>query len=250
MNFGRLATPLSCASLVVVCGCATTAPATPGDPWEGMNRAVFSFNEALDAAVLKPVATGYQKVVPQVVRTGVHNVFGNIGDAWSAVNQLLQGKPTAALEMTLRFGVNTVLGFGGFVDIASEAGLERRSEDFGQTLGRWGAGPGPFVVLPLLGPSTLRDTAALPADLSVSPTALPDKRSERLAVGAVQMVSTRAQLLSVTQAIDQIALDKYALVRDGFLARRRNQVYDGNPPEEPEPPEEPPEGGAAPPPQK
>lgn len=246
----RAATLLACATLGAVCGCATTAPATPGDPWEGMNRAVFSFNESLDAAVLKPVATGYQKVVPQFVRTGIHNVFGNIGDAWSAVNQLLQGKPAAALEMTLRFGVNTVFGFGGVIDIATDAGIERRSEDLGQTLGRWGAGPGPYVVLPLLGPSTLRDTAALPADMSVSPSALPRKPSERLAVSTLQIISTRARLLSVTQAIDEIALDKYALIRDGFLARRRNQVYDGNPPEEPEPPDDPPEGGAGATPQK
>jgi phospholipid-binding lipoprotein MlaA len=236
MRWPPLRAPLA-AVLLLLGGCAT-APATPGDPLEGMNRAVFSFNEAVDKAVLKPVATGYQKVLPQFVRTGIDNFFGNIGDAWSAVNQLLQAKPAAAFEMGLRFGVNTVFGLGGLLDVAGEAGIERRSEDFGQTLGRWGLGAGPYLVLPLLGPSTLRDTAALPLDLRASPSALPDKESARYAVGTLQAVSTRARLLSATQAIDDIALDKYALIRDGFLARRRNQVYDGNPPEEPEPPEE------------
>jgi phospholipid-binding lipoprotein MlaA len=237
-------TALWCAALMSMVGCAS-APGAPNDPLEGWNRAVFSFNESVDSAVLKPVATGYQQVLPQFVRTGIDNVFANIGDAWSAVNQLLQAKPAAALEMGLRFGVNTVFGFGGFLDIASEAGIERRSEDFGQTLGRWGIGPGPYLVLPLLGPSTLRDTAALPADLRASPSALPNETSDRYAVGVLQTISTRARLLSATRAIDDIALDKYSLIRDGFLVRRRNQVYDGNPPEEPDPPEE---GSETPPP--
>jgi phospholipid-binding lipoprotein MlaA len=240
----RCCTTVGISAALSLGGCATT-PGTPNDPLEGMNRAVFSFNEAVDSAVLKPVATGYQKVLPQIVRTGVDNFFANIGDAWSAVNQLLQAKPAAAFEMGMRFGVNTMFGLGGLLDIASEAGIERRSEDFGQTLGRWGIGAGPYLVLPLLGPSTLRDTAALPADLSVAPAALPKRQSARYAVGALQTISTRARLLSATQAIDDIALDKYSLIRDGFLVRRRNQVYDGNPPEEPDPPEE---GSETPPP--
>lgn len=233
----------SAALALELMGCATV-PATPGDPLESVNRAVFSFNEAVDAAVLKPVATGYRAVVPQFVRTGVDNFFGNIGDAWSAVNHLLQAKPAAAFEMGLRFGFNTVFGIFGLLDVAGEAGIERRSEDFGQTLGYWGLGPGPYLVLPLLGPSTLRDTAALALDGRASPVALSDETRDRYAIAGLLVVSTRARLLSATQAIDDIALDKYSLIRDGFLARRRYQVYDGNPPEEPEPPEE---GAEAPP---
>lgn len=184
------------------------------------------------------MATGYQKVLPQFMRTGVDNFFGNIGDAWSAVNHLLQAKPHDALEMGARFTFNTLFGLGGLFDIAGEAGIGRRSEDFGQTLGRWGLGSGPYLVLPVLGPSTARDTAALTVDLRASPAAFFGETRDRVGVAALQLISTRARLLQATRTIDEIALDKYALIRDGFLARRRNQVYDGNPPEEPEPPEE------------
>jgi len=218
-------------------GCATTA--NRGDPLEGVNRAVFSFNEAIDSAVLKPAAIGYQAVVPQFIRTGVDNVFANIGDLWSAANQLLQAKPVAAIEMGFRFVVNSTFGLGGWFDIASDAGLERRSEDFGQTLGRWGFGTGPYLVLPLLGPSNFRDAAALTLDLQASPTVLLKEPRDRNPATLLQLVSTRARLLSATRAIDEVALDKYALIRDGYLARRRNLVYDGDPPEEPETESEP-----------
>ena len=223
------------AAALVLDGCAAT-PGTRGDPLEGMNRAVFSFNEALDRVAIRPVATGYQAVLPEFVRDSVDNFFNNFNDAWSAVNQLLQAKPAAALEMGLRFGVNTVFGFGGLVNIAG-AGIERRSEDFGQTLGRWGMPPGPYLVLPLLGPSTLRDTAALTLDLRALPEAFVEQRPERWALGTLQLISVRASLLATTRALDELALDKYSLVRDGYLARRRNLVYDGNPPDEPEAPD-------------
>lgn len=219
-------------------GCATPPGGSPQDPFEGFNRSVFSFNEAVDNAVLKPVATGYQKVVPQFVRTSVDNFFANLGDAWSAVNLVLQAKPIPALETGMRFVFNSTLGLGGLFDIAGDAGMERRNEDFGQTLGRWGVGPGPYLVLPILGPSTVRDTAALGADFQAAPAAWFEERRDRIGVTALQVISTRARLLSATRTIDDIALDKYLLIRDGFLVRRRNQVYDGNPPEEPEPSEE------------
>jgi phospholipid-binding lipoprotein MlaA len=228
---------LAALPLFVLGGCATT-PGTPNDPFEGFNRSVFSFNEAVDNAVLKPVATGYQKVVPQFVRTSVDNFFANLGDAWSAVNLVLQAKPVPALETGMRFVFNSTLGLGGLFDIAGDAGMERRSEDFGQTLGRWGVGPGPYLVLPILGPSTVRDTAALGADFQAAPSAWFQERRDQVGVTVLQVISTRARLLSATRTIDDIALDKYLLIRDGFLVRRRNQVYDGNPPEEPEPPEE------------
>jgi phospholipid-binding lipoprotein MlaA len=222
----------------VLGGCATTPGGAPQDPFEGFNRSVFSFNEAVDNAVLKPVATGYQKVVPQIVRTSVDNFFANLGDAWSAVNLVLQAKPVPALETGMRFVFNSTLGLGGLFDIAGDAGMERRNEDFGQTLGRWGVGPGPYLVLPILGPSTVRDTAALGADFQAAPAAWFQERRDQFGVTTLQVISTRARLLSATRTIDDIALDKYLLIRDGFLVRRRNQVYDGNPPEEPEPSEE------------
>lgn len=220
----------------VLAGCATTG-ATRGDPLEGFNRGVFAFNEALDTALLKPLATGYQALLPEIVRTGVDNFFDNLVDAWSAVNHLLQGKPVEATEMGVRFGMNTFIGLGGLLDVASDAGLERRSEDFGQTLGRWGLGPGPYIMLPLLGPSTVRDTAALVLDWRATPVAMLHESRDRVPLAVLQVISTRARLLSVTRAIEEIAIDKYALIRDGFLARRRNQVYDGDPPDEPPPPE-------------
>jgi phospholipid-binding lipoprotein MlaA len=221
---------------VGLAGCATTG-ATRGDPLEGLNRAVFEFNEALDTVILKPVATVYQAVLPELVRTGVDNFFDNLLDAWSAVNHLLQGKPVEATEMGVRFGMNTFIGLAGLIDVASDAGLERRSEDFGQTLGRWGIGAGPYIMLPLLGPSTLRDTAALVLDWRATPVAMLHESRDRVPLAVLQVVSTRARLLSVTRAIDDVALDKYVLIRDGFLARRRNQVYDGDPPEEATPPD-------------
>ena len=233
--------------LFVLGGCAT-APGSPNDPFEGFNRSVFSFNETVDNAVLKPVATGYQKVVPQFVRTSVDNFLANLGDAWSAVNLVLQAKPVPAIEMGMRFVFNSTLGLGGLFDIAGDAGMERRNEDFGQTLGRWGVGPGPYLVLPILGPSTVRDTAALAADFQAAPAAWFQERRDQTGVTVLQVISTRARFLSATRTIDDIALDKYLLIRDGFLVRRRNQVYDGNPPEEPEPPEPPEEGSDKPPP--
>jgi phospholipid-binding lipoprotein MlaA len=233
----RMRFALAALSLLVLGGCATT-PGAPEDPLEGLNRAVFSFNEAVDDVLLEPVATGYEKVVPQFVRTGVDNMFNNFADAWSAVNLLLQAKPQPALETGMRFVFNSTLGLGGFIDFATDAGIERRNEDFGQTLGHWGVGAGPYLVLPILGPSTVRDAASTVADFRALPSAWFDGWRERLAVDMVQLISTRARLLSATRQIDAIALDKYLLIRDGYLVRRRNQVYDGSPPEEPEPPEE------------
>lgn len=224
---------------------AAGAPAGPlpskKDPFEGWNRGVFSFNEAVDTAVLKPVAQVYHDVVPEYVRGLIDNVFGNIADAWSVVNHFLQGKVESGLTMGMRVVTNSVLGFGGLLDIGTEIGLERQSEDFGQTLGRWGIPPGPYLVLPILGPSTVRDTAALAADMQVAPaTFIDDTRATQLSVTLLQAVSTRAGLLGASKVLDDVALDKYSFLRDAYLARRRNQVYDGNPPEEPdEEPDEP-----------
>ncbi|MCA6218725.1 VacJ family lipoprotein [Ideonella sp. B7] len=214
------------------------APAVnPRDPYERLNRQVFEFNDKLDVHVLKPVAETYQKVVPSMVRTGVSNVLGNLGDVWSTVNQLLQGKMGNTLEMTMRVLTNTFFGMGGLFDQATELGMERRSEDFGQTLGRWGVPPGPYIVLPLLGPSDARDTLATPVDLYASlDTQLTSGTSATMGVSVLKVVNTRANLLGASQLLNEVALDRYSFLRDAYLARRRSQVYDGNPPDDDETP--------------
>jgi phospholipid-binding lipoprotein MlaA len=241
--------------LLLSAGCATVNPEgtrqSAGqklDPWENWNRKVFNFNEGLDVHVLKPVATAYQKVVPSFVRSGVSNFFGNVQDAWSAVNHFLQGKPESGLQMVARVEINTLFGLLGLLDVAQEAGLERQAEDFGQTLGVWGFGAGAYIVWPVLGPSSVRDSAALPLDRSASPALLFNDWGGELGLLTLQLVNTRAELLGATRVIDEIALDKYSFVRDGYLARRRSLVYDGNPPEPPAPrePEDGKDGAAAP----
>jgi phospholipid-binding lipoprotein MlaA len=227
--------------LVLLTGCATTGSVGPKtaaqrtDPWENWNRKVYAFNDRLDQAVLKPVATAYTNVVPQPVRRGVSNFFGNVSDVWSAVNNFLQGKFANGFQDVVRVGTNTLFGLGGFLDVASEFGADRQGEDFGQTLGRWGMAPGPYIVWPVIGPSTLRDSLALPLDLQVSPVLFVDDTVAQYALTGLQLVNTRANLLGASGLLNDIALDKYAFVRDGYLQRRRSLVFDGDPPEEKDP---------------
>ena len=232
-------------ALAAVAGCATAPQgaagvadrhtAGPKDPYEPFNRKVFAFNDTLDTYALKPVATAYTKVVPSPIRTGVHNFFGNFSDAWSAVNQLLQGKPGDAGSMTLRVLTNTTIGIGGLFDPATSLGLERKSEDLGQTLGVWGLEPGPYLVLPLFGSSDIRDALALPADTYVSPSLLvAPKYWKEVAIDAVGVIDTRAGLLGASQMLDELAFDRYTFVRDAYITRRRSLVYDGNPPDLPD----------------
>lgn len=214
-------------------GCSTLAR-TPGerlDPWENWNRKVFAFNEGLDEKVLKPVATAYSNVVPQPVRRGVANFFNNAADAWSAVNNFLQGKATAGAHDVMRVGVNTLFGLGGFLDPASEMGFEHSYEDFGQTLGYWGIGAGAYVVWPVFGPSTVRESFALPFDRAVSPAVVIHDGAAVSGITVLQIVNTRANLLGASRVLDDIALDKYTFVRDAYLQRRRSLVFDGDAPE-------------------
>ncbi len=228
-------------ALALLAGCATLHTAEGGtssqlDPFEKWNRKVFAFNEDLDRAVLIPVATGYNKALPEPARGGIRNFFANIRDAWSAVNNMLQGKVENGLHDVIRVGTNSVFGLFGFLDVASEMGLDHQYEDFGQTLGRWGVGAGAYVVLPLLGPSSVRDTIAAPFDYYVaSPSVLLDNGGAQLGIGSLNFISTRASLLGASRIIDEISLDKYTFVRDAYLQRRRNLIYDGNPPERAEP---------------
>ena len=216
--------------LALVTGCASAPGADPRDPWEGYNRGMYRFNDALDTAVLKPVATVYRDVLPQPVRTGVGNFFGNLGDVWSFVNQTLQAKPEAALHSFWRVMVNTTIGLGGVLDPASEMRLERRREDFGQTLGYWGVPPGPYFVLPLFGPSTVRDTVALPVDIYGHPLSHVNDVPVRNSLGATQIVNTRASVLGAVELLESAALDPHSFQRDAYLQKRRNDIHDGNPP--------------------
>ncbi|MBC3806715.1 VacJ family lipoprotein [Undibacterium seohonense] len=199
----------------------------PDDPLEGFNRSMFNFNESLDATVLKPTAQAYQTMTPDFVQTGIGNFFGNIGDAWTAVNNVLQGNIGDGVNDILRFGVNTTFGLAGFIDIASAAGMPKHRADFGQTLGVWGVPSGPFVMLPILGASTLRDTIATPidfkGDLLYSQTSTAVKNSTSL----LKVVDKRAAALDAVSLIEEAALDKYVFIRGAYLQRRESQISAG-----------------------
>lgn len=216
---------------ILLQGCATSSgvAADPRDPWEGMNRKVYAFNEKLDEAVLKPVAQAWVDVVPSFVRTGVRNFMGNLGDVWTTVNAVLQLKGQVAVESAARVVVNSTLGLYGVLDLATPGGIEKRKEDMGQTLGHWGVKPGPYLVLPVLGPATLRDAAALPVDWQASPGQYFQDASTRMGVALLNVTETRAGLLKATDAVKQASLDPYSFVRDGWLQKREYDVYDGNP---------------------
>jgi len=221
--------------LISLGGCATTGARTPGDPLERLNRGTYRFNDAVDRAVLKPVAKRYQLHVPQIIRTGIGNVLTHLAFPTTIVNDLLQLKLKDAAVDLGRFVLNSTLGLGGLLDPASHVGLARNDEDFGQTLGRWGVPPGPYFVLPLLGPSTLRDAPALAVDGQTDLRAQLDlKTGERVAIAVLSVVDGRASLLSLDQSI-QRAFDPYALVRNAWLQRREYKVKDGDVPDE-EPP--------------
>jgi phospholipid-binding lipoprotein MlaA len=224
---------LSVCLAILATGCATAPASKPKDPFEGFNRSVYEFNETLDQAVVKPVAQTYQQITPQPVRTGVKNFFGNLSDVWSTVNNALQLKPAQTAESFLRVLINSTVGLYGVLDIATELKLERHSEDFGQTLGYWGVPSGPYLVLPLLGPSTLRDTASFPVDSKGNLARRLEHVPTRNSLLATSMVDKRARYLSAGERLDELALDKYIFVRDVFLQKRLSEVWDGDPPEAP-----------------
>jgi phospholipid-binding lipoprotein MlaA len=217
-------------ALALLQGCATGP--NPRDPFEPFNRSVSRFNEGLDEAVLKPAAQVYQDVLPSPVRTGVSNFFSNLTDAWSMVNNLLQGRPQAAGDSFMRFTVNTFMGFGGVLDWASEMGIERHREDFGNTLGRWGVSTGPYLVLPVLGPSTVRDTAALVVDRQGDLVSHTHDVSARNSLYVLRAVDLRASLLRAGAVLDEAALDKYSFTRDIYLQRRGAVLPSGGDAEE------------------
>lgn len=211
-------------------GCATSG--NPKDPIEGFNRAMFSLNEGLDTVVIKPVAQGYDTALPQPLRNGVTNFFGNIADVFIAVNNLLQGKVPEAFSDAGRFAVNSTLGILGVMDVATDMGLEKHEEDFGQTFGRWGVDNGPYVVVPFFGPRTARDTVGLVLDVNADPVANVGNVPTRNTLLTLRVVSDRANLLPADKVIEEAALDKYSYMRDAYLQRRRSLIHDGNAPRE------------------
>jgi phospholipid-binding lipoprotein MlaA len=225
-----------CAALLLagsLAGCATSG-GNPADPLEKVNRAVFAFNDAADKVLITPVAKGYRAVLPGFLRTGIANFFSNLEDVWVSVNDVLQGKFQEGSEDFTRVIFNSTFGIGGIFDFASDVGLPKHSEDFGQTLGVWGVTSGPYVVLPLFGPSTFRDGFGLLVDgrADLVYRLVNDDVPLRNVLYATRAVGNRANLLDASSVLDQAALDRYAFVRDAWLQRRRNQIYDGNPPRE------------------
>lgn len=218
-------------TFTVLGGCATTgAGGDPRDPFEPMNRAIYKFNDEFDKAIAKPVAEAYRAFVPDAVRTGVGNFFSNINDVIVALNNALQGKIPDAINDVGRIAVNTTLGVLGFRDVATELGVPKNNEDFGQTLGRWGFRDGPYIVLPILGPSSVRDTVGWAGDIYTSPLVGVDNVNWRNSLIGLRFVTVRADLLEASAILETAALDPYEFVRDAYLQRRRNLVYDGNPP--------------------
>lgn len=226
----RIALTVLLAAMVGLTGCATTAN-NPKDPFEGFNRAMFAVNEGIDA-VVKPVAKGYDAAAPLPVKVVIGNFFGNLWDLWTAANNLLQGKGQDAVSDVGRVLVNSTLGIGGAFDVASDMGLSKHSEDFGQTLGRWGVGDGPYFYWPVIGPRTTRDTAGWLVDNFYDPVRRVDNIPLRNSLAGIRLIDTRASLLPSDKVVDEAAFDRYNYIRDAYLQHRRNMIFDGNPPRE------------------
>jgi phospholipid-binding lipoprotein MlaA len=224
-------------ALMVLAGCTTMRSPDARDPWEGVNRATFEFNDGFDQVLLKPVAEGYRFVMPTPARAAVTNFFANLQDPWIAVNQLLQGKPRLAIDDLARFVWNSTIGLLGLIDVASDMGLPKHKEDFGQTMAVWGIDFGPYVVLPILGPSSVRDGIGLiPDAYAYLPWQIPKwadfshRVTWQWSLTGLDLVQTRANLLDATNILEEAALDRYAFVRNAYFQRRRYLIYDGDPP--------------------
>uniref|UniRef100_UPI0040487C28 MlaA family lipoprotein n=1 Tax=Polynucleobacter sp. TaxID=2029855 RepID=UPI0040487C28 len=222
-------------SVIVMTGCATTQQnerVAKIDPFEPMNRAVFSFNEVADDYVIKPIAEAYKFVLPEFARTGVTNFFSNINDVLIGANNLLQGKPAETANDIGRFLINSTIGVLGLFDVATDMGLDKNREDFGQTLGVWGVPDGPYVMLPFFGASNVRDSVGFVVDIETDFILNSNKlnRDHKTSSTVLRVINRRADLLDAGQLLEDAAFDKYSFVRDGYIQRRRNQIHDGNPP--------------------
>lgn len=216
-------------------GCATLEyPPNPDDPLEGFNRSMYEFNDTLDVYVLKPVAKGYQAVTPDIVDKGITNFFSNLDDILVIFNDIFQFKFGQATSDTARFVVNSTVGLLGFIDIASDFGLPKHKEDFGQTLGYWGVKSGPYLVLPFFGPSSVRDSIGFVVDSSIELEVIYDNMSDAHELGMLSLkyIDKRADLLKVSNIIEETAPDPYAFTRDAWMQLRQHLVYDGNPPDD------------------
>jgi phospholipid-binding lipoprotein MlaA len=202
------------------------------DPAEKFNRKVFGFNEKVDQYLLKPVATGYNNYTPYPIKSAINNIYSNIEDIYSIANNILQLKPKGIAEDTMRVAINTVLGLGGTIDIASKAGIMRHREDFGQTMGYWGIPNGPYLILPILGPSTLRDSFGTAITIGLGPSDLIHHDIAQVAYNTLNIVRLRAGLLDITNSVDDLALDKYNFLRNAYLQKRKYDIYDGEAPDE------------------
>ncbi|MDT6962019.1 MULTISPECIES: VacJ family lipoprotein [unclassified Cupriavidus] len=223
----RLATALCAASLTLLAtGCATGPNANPADPLEPLNRAIFTVNDKADTYVAQPLAKGYQAVTPEPARLAVTNFFNNFSDVGNFANNVLQGKPVEAVETMMRVAINTVLGIGGLIDVATAAGMPRHSTDFGLTLGTWGVPSGPYLVLPLFGPSSFRDGVGVAGSIFLDPAHYFDD-AWRYSMFGVNLINTRANMLGATDLLSQAALDKYAFVRDAYTQRRQYLLSGG-----------------------
>ncbi len=212
-----------------LCGCATTSATVEYDPWEGFNRGVYAVNDFGDRVLIKPVAKGYKAITPRFVRRGVTNFFANLTTPRSALNNFLQGKPVRGLDDVARFLLNSTVGIGGLVDVATPSGLAAHDEDFGQTLAVWGVPNGPYMVLPLLGPSTLRDAFALPFDAVAEPLTHYENSDVRGPLYALRAIDLRARLLTAERLIAD-SKDPYITIRESYLQNRNYVIHDGDPP--------------------
>ncbi|TAG33370.1 MAG: VacJ family lipoprotein [Polaromonas sp.] len=227
MNLKTLFSAAAVCFALLLQGCATgpsAIPSNPADPLEPLNRTVFQFNDQLDRAIIKPVALAYRDVTPSLVRRGVTNFFNNIADVWSLANNVLQLQGADAADMLFRVTVNTFWGLGGVLDVASEMNIPRHTEDFGQTLGRWGVAAGPYVVLPILGPSTVRDSVGTLVDLNGNLVSRSGDVPVRNSLNALGIVNLRANFLATGDVLDAAALDKYTFTREIYLQRRRSLI--------------------------
>ena len=230
---------LVAALAAAVAGCASTGEERdPRDPWEPLNRGIYTFNDKLDQYLARPIATGYQKAVPGEIRLRVRNFIGNIADPFIGANNFLQGNFEDGVSDWARFAFNTTIGLFGIHDIATDMGYEKHNEDFGQTFGRWGAGSGPYLVLPVLGSSTLRDGIGWGFDFYTDPLNETEPFAVHWGLVTLRLVQTRADLLDASRILEEAALDKYVFQRDAYLQRRRSLIYDGSPPREKDPEED------------
>lgn len=226
-RFIRLTSLLGATALAA--GCATVSTPNPDDPWESYNRSMYTFNDTVDRALLKPIATGYDRVMPDMAQTCIHNIFGNLGDAWSAVNSFLQARGHDFFNTLGRVLFNSTMGLGGCIDVASMNGANRIPNDFGVTLGVWGLDAGPYVVLPFLGSSSLRDTTATVGTVAagvspITPVFHIDNVGLRNSILGLYAVDTRASLLDADRLVNEVALDRYSFIRDAYIQRRRALV--------------------------